>query len=406
MATTGKNTVSGFWLGVRGEIGRRRGSPVVKRGNLEPPPLSFQQERLWLAERLSPGGAAHNISMHHRLTGPLDPSSLRRAIQEIVSRHEILRTSLRLTGTEARQHIAAALEVDLALTDLSGFPEFERDMELKRLSALTTGTPFDLGTPPLWRFHLLRLHAEEHVLLRAFHHFIFDHWSGAMFQRELAALYTAFTNGEESPLRPLALQYADYTLWQRQVADASDYWHKVFAGRIERLELPLGPTPEITGGSGAGGDLSVALPEELAGALSRLSEECGVSLFVTLLAGLKALLHARSGQKDLTVCTPVSGRSRHELRHLIGYFNNIVPLRSRISGNFTVRTWLGRVGQIVLDSQAHQDVPFQKIAAIPAAERRELEAHPFFDAKHPGAPAGNGRGENGTTGHGTIEPGF
>ncbi len=364
-----------FWQGVRGAVSRRRGIAISPCRDETPIPLSYQQEGLWFAERMSPGLPVHNISMNHRLSGPLDVTALNRALDEIVRRHEALRTCLNGDGTQniAREFAPFQLE-----------PLDASDGDIEILGTELTETPFDLRSAPLWRFKLLRLSEHEHVFLKVFHHFIFDYWSGDMFQRDLTQFYSAYIKGVDSPLRELPVQYADYAIWQRAFPVQTGFWRDVFAGDIEPLQLPFA---ESLPGMKGGGFLSHSLPGDLMESIAELARKCEVSLFVAMLAGFKAMLHAQTGQEDLIVCTPVSGRERPELRRLIGYFNNIIPLRTRLRKKDSAADVIGTVGRAILARQPHQEVPFQKVAEIPAAEGVSLKRALFTMQNTPGRPA-------------------
>jgi hypothetical protein len=369
-------TTGNFWQGVRGAIHQRRGMPIPPRRDKDPVPLSFQQEGLWFAGRMSPGLTVHNLTMNHRLSGALDVPALNRALDEVVRRHEAMRTGLNEDGTQ--WIVPNMAPVSLEPMDVS-------ESEIDKLASDLASAPMELLSPPLWRFKLLRLSENEHVFLKVFHHFIFDHWSGDIFHRDLAKLYSAYASMDESPLEPLPVQYADYAIWQRSSPVDTGFWNELFAGEIEPLELPFaGGHP----GSGAGGHLSLALPTELMESVAGLAIHCGVSLFVVMLAGFKATLHAQTGQEDLIICTTVSGRTRPELRRLIGFFNNILPLRTRIMKRHSAIDVIGAVGRSILQTQPHQEVPFQKIAAVPASEGVSLKRALFTMQNTPGRPAG------------------
>ena len=386
MSDSGQNfPLPDFWQGVRGEIQRRRGSAIPRRQSDERIPLSFQQERLWFAERIAPGRSVQNLAAPMRWSGPLNIPALQRALTEILSRHEILRTSIEVNGTGTWQKIDPPQPMHLQVTDLRGLPAEVQEQQVQARAAILAETPMDLQGGPLWCVELLQIRLEENILLRVFHHFIFDYWSGEVFQWDLALLYNAFANGEDVVLPPLPVQYADYTLWQRMrnhdVGKA--FWHELFQGKIEPLLLPT-QQHSFPRGQPRGAVAMAMLPETLLAELGLFSKAHGVSLFVVLLTGFKLLLHRQSGQRDLIVCTPVAGRSRLELRRLIGYFNNIIPVRTRINGDPTLAQLLQLVSQSMLAAQPHQEVPFQTIAQFPAEEGVSLKRALFSLLNTPG----------------------
>jgi amino acid adenylation domain-containing protein len=340
---------------------------IAPRGDAGPAPLSFAQERLWVIDQLEPGSAAYTIAAGLRLRGALNVDALRRAFAEIVRRHEALRTTIvRGADGEPVQVVAPALDIDIALADLSTIPVDEREAKLAELVAAEAARPFDIAAGPLVRIHLARLADDHHALLLLLHHVVADGWSLGVLYRELGALYKAYDTGAESPLAPLAVQYPDYAAWQRAKLDASAvdaqaaWWKRQLAGLPEVLRLPTDrPRPAVASQRGA--TVPVRIPAELADAVRELSRREGTTLFMTLLAGFAALLHRYTGEADFAVGTPVAGRTRPETEALIGLFVNTLVLRADLSGGPTFRDLLARVRETTLGAFARQDVPFERL---------------------------------------------
>ncbi|HST60880.1 MAG TPA: amino acid adenylation domain-containing protein, partial [Longimicrobium sp.] len=353
--------------------------PVERDGPL---PLSFAQQRLWFIDQLDPGSAAYNMPAALRIRGALDTDALRRALDEIVARHESLRTRFAGVAGEPVQVIESSGSAALAEVDLRALPEDAREREVRALAAAEAARPFDLAAGPLLRSTLLRLGADDHALLFTMHHVVSDGWSLGVLVREVAALYDAFARGLSSPLAPLPVQYADYAVWQRawltgDVLDAQlAYWRGTLAGAPPVLELPTDrPRPAVPGARGA--THAFALPDETARALRALCRESGATLYMGLLAGLQLLLGRYAGTDDLVVGSPVANRTRLETEGLIGFFANTLTLRGDLSGDPTVRQLLGRVRETVLEAQAHQDLPFERLVEELAPER-SLQHAPLF----------------------------
>jgi len=352
---------------------------VSRDGNL---PLSFAQQRLWFFDQLEPGSSAYNISTGFRLTGPLDVAALERSLNEIVRRHEALRTSFAVVDGQPVQVIAPAERFKLALVDLQKLPEAERETEARRLASEEAQGPFDLARGPLVRAGLLRLGEREHVLLLTMHHILSDGWSMGVLFRELSVLYEAFSNGDPSPLPELPVQYADFAVWQRQwlqgevLEEQLSYWRERLGGAPPVLHLPTDrPRPAVQTYRGA--RKTLRLPNKLTDALKVLSRREEVTLFMTLLSAFKTLLCRYTGQEDIVVGSPIAGRTRPETEGLIGFFVNTLVLRSDLSGNPTFRQLLGRVREVALGAYTHQDLPFEKLVEELQPERN-LSHTPLF----------------------------
>jgi aspartate racemase len=336
---------------------------VPRNGKL---PLSFAQQRLWFLDQYEPNSSFYNIPNALRLRGPLDVAALEQSLNEIVCRHESLRTTFSMVEGEAVQVIAPSLEHSLAVVDLRDRAEGEREEEARRLVGEESRQPFDLAQGPLFRSQLLRLGEDNHVLLLTMHHIVSDGWSMGVLYRELSILYRAFVNGESCPLADLSIQYADFAVWQRkwlqgEVFDRElSYWKKQLEGIPGVLDLTADrPRPAVQ--SHRGRRQSIQLSRELAQGLKQLSRKEGVTPFMTLLAAFQTLLHRYSGQDDIVIGSPIANRNRAEIEGLIGFFVNTLVLRSNFSDNPTFRELLARVRRTTLEAYEHQDIPFEKL---------------------------------------------
>ncbi|HEX6717995.1 MAG TPA: amino acid adenylation domain-containing protein, partial [Pyrinomonadaceae bacterium] len=345
-------------------------------------PLSLAQQRLWFLDQLDPNSSVYNvlniISPQIRLHLP----TLQLTLNEIIRRHEILRTSFAVTDGQPRQVIAPTLTPPLLVVDLQNMPQSQREAESLRLAASNLQRPFDLTRAPLLRVTLLQLDEREQLLLLTMHHIITDGWSIDVFRKELRLLYQAFSLGQPSPLPPLPIQYADFAIWQRQWLQKEEldillaYWEKQLHGIPNLLELPTDRArPAVQTLRGATQTATFSL--RLSDALKTLSRQEKVSLFMTLLAAFKILLYRYTGQADILVGTPVASRSRHEIEPLIGFFVNTLVLRTDLSGNPSFRELLGRVREVTLGAYANQDLPFEQL--VNALQlRRDLSRTPLF----------------------------
>ncbi|HZW29446.1 MAG TPA: amino acid adenylation domain-containing protein [Isosphaeraceae bacterium] len=347
--------------------------PLERVGRDSSLPASFAQRRLWFFDQVDPASAAYNMPAAIRLEGPLDVAALQRALNEVVRRHEALRTTLVAEAGVPRQVIAERLELPLPVEDLSTWPEDQRQPRALRRIHEEAARPFDLARGPLVRAGLLRLAELEHIAVVVLHHGIADGWSLGVLVREVSALYEAFRSGEPSPLPEPAIQYADYAAWQRdwlqgEVLQAQlDYWAGRLAG-LPDLELPTDrPRPAVP--SQRGGLRTASLPRPLLEAVRGLGRQEGATLYMTLLAAFQVLLHRYSGQTDLAVGTPVAGRTHPELEGLIGLFVNTLVLRSDLSGDPGFRELLRRVRRTAIGAYAHQDLPFDKLVSVVQPER-------------------------------------
>ncbi len=355
---------------------------IGRRNDAGPAPLSFAQQRLWFLDQFAPGNAAYNMPDVLRLTGPLDHAALTAAINAIVGRHEILRSTFATVAEQPVQIVAPTLTLDLPLHDLSALPEAEREATALRMASNEAQQPFDLATGPLLRAQLLGMAEHDHILLLTMHHIVFDGWSRGIFFRELAAFYPAFASGQPTTLPNLPIQYADFATWQRQwLQDARldtqrAYWTKQLADAPRRLELPSDrPRPPVQ--TFRGNIHTFSISADQAEALKALGRGEGCTLFMTLLAAFGTLLARYSGQHDLLIGSPVAGRSHAELEGLIGLFLNTLVFRIDLSGNPDFRTVLRRVRNTALDAFSHQDLPFEQIVEALKLER-DLSYNPLF----------------------------
>jgi amino acid adenylation domain-containing protein len=349
-----------------------------------PPPLSFAQQRLWFLDQYTPGNPVYNVPLIMRLAGPLDVAALEAALGEIVRRHEVLRTTFATADEKPVQVVAPALGLTVAVTDLSHLPGAEREAEAQRLATAEARRPFDLASGPLVRAGLLRLGAEEHVLLLSMHHIVSDGWSLGVMMRELVTLYEAFRAGQPSRLPELPIQYADFAAWQRQwlrgdvLEEQLGYWKDKLGGDLAVLDLPS-DRPRPAAQTFRGATLGWLFPSDLVESLKALSRQEGVTLFMTLVAGFQALLLRYAGQDDVTVGTSIANRNRAEIEPLIGFFVNMLVLRTDLSGDPTFRELLHRVREVTLGAYAHQDLPFEKIVDVLRPER-DPSRTPLFQA--------------------------
>ncbi len=349
-------------------------------------PASFAQQRLWFLDQLIPSNAIYNVPTVIRLKGLLNLGALEQTFREIVCRHEALRTTFKVLDGQPQQAIAPSLTIPLSVLDLRQLSTDERETQAKGIIMAEVERPFDLSKDPLLRVMLLVLSNTEHILLLNMHHIICDDWSIGVLIRELGTLYAAFGQNQPSPLLELPLQYADYAHWQREWlqgvgADRSPlqtqlaYWRQQL-NDISMLHLPTDqPRPTIQSYQGATQFLE--LPKRLTDALQVLSQQEGVTLFMTLLAAFQTLLYRYTHQEDIAVGSPIANRNRSEIEGLIGFFVNSLVLRTHLNGNPTFQELLGRVREVTLGAYSHQDLPFEKLVENLHPERH-LSYNPLF----------------------------
>jgi amino acid adenylation domain-containing protein len=344
-------------------------------------PTSFAQQRLWFLDQLTPGSSFYNLFAATPVRWPLNVSVLERVLNEIVRRHESLRTTFAAVDGQPVQIIAPQLQIPLPVVDLRHLPPEQREAEALRLATEEAHRPFDLTRGPLIRTQLLQLGASDYVFLLTMHHIISDGWSMGVFSRELSALYSAFAMGQPSPLPDLSIQYADFAVWQRQwlqgavLEEQLGYWREQLAD-LPALQLPT-DRPRPTVQSYRGAYQSLTLPPSLNSSLKSLSQREGVTLFMTLLAAFQALLHRYTRQDEIAVGTYIANRNRAEMEDLIGFFVNSLVLRTDLSGDPSFRELLRRVQSVALGAYGHQDLPFAKLVEEIQPER-DLSRNPLF----------------------------
>lgn len=327
---------------------------------------SIDQERLWFIDQLQPGNCAYNIFSASRLRGPLDVDIMRQVVNELVARHESLRTTFAVVDGQPRQVIAPELKIPLIPIDLASLPAEQREAEALRLTTEDFATPFDLEKGPLVRIGLIRLADDDYVMHVNMHHTVTDRWSGAIFERETGLLYQALANGQPSPLPPLPIQYADYAAWQRERMQGEiyqkqvAYWKQQLAGAPYVLEVPTDYTrPPFQTFKGA--RAFATYPKHLLDALKEVCKREGVTMFMLALAAFKTLLYRYTGQDDVLVGATFANRNRPELDNLVGYLLNLLVFRTSLSGNPTFRELLLREREAAVGAFAHQDLPFGKL---------------------------------------------
>ncbi len=347
-------------------------------------PASFAQQRLWFIEQLLPGDSLYIIPLVFRLTGSLQRSHLEQSIQAIAQRHETLRTTFDVIDGQLIQAIAPTLPVPLKLANLSSFPASDRERMALDQIWQEIQQPFHLNQGPLFRVHLWQLQEAEHLLLMALHHIVFDEWSSGVLIRELGELYAAFVEGKPATLPELPIQYADFAHWQREWLQGEvlntqlHYWRQQLKD-VPILNLPganrsLAPSLQQ---SHRGSSQLLELPQQLLEALEALSQQSGVTLFMTLLAAFQTLLHRYTGQADIAIGSPIANRHRSELEGLIGFLVNSLVLRVDLANNPTFRELLAQVQEVTLAAYAHQDVPFEKLVEE-LQPVRSLGQNPLF----------------------------
>ncbi len=359
--------------------------PYQRDGSI---PLSYSQERLWFLDQFEPGGTFYNMPGVLRLEGELDVGLLERSINEIIRRHEVLRTTFSAVDGKPEQVIAPLMSLEIKRIDLIELTDERREAEIRRYLEEDIQQPFDLLLGPLVRATLLslgkaKISGEAHyILLFTLHHIVSDGWSTAILIREFIALYEAYRAGRASPLAELTVQYADYAIWQRKwlqgerLEQQVNYWKQQLAGAPAILELPADyPRPAVQSYRGA--TLYTTVSPSVTGQLQQLGRQQDATLFMVLLAAFNILLSRYSGQDDLCVGTPIANRNRLEIEGLIGFFINTLVLRTDLSGNPTFMELLTRVKAVCLGAQIHQDLPFEKLVEE-LSPVRDMSHNPLF----------------------------
>ncbi|NET03094.1 MAG: amino acid adenylation domain-containing protein [Sphaerospermopsis sp. SIO1G1] len=332
-------------------------------GNL---PLSFAQQRLWVVQQIEPDSTAYNMLEALYLKGDLNVPALAKSLNELINRHEVLRTCFPTVDEQPVQLISPPQNLSLSVENLQGLSPQEQTDQIREIGVSLASQPVDLATGPLVEFVLLQLQAQEYVLLIKMHHIIYDGWSLNIFFSELAQLYTAFSQGLPSPLPELPIQYADFAVWQRQwltddvLERQVNYWQKQLDGVPLVLELPSDrPRPPVQ--TFAGGMARFKLDQELSQRLKKLSQESDATLFITLLSAFIVLVSRYSGQLDLVVGSPIANRNNLALEKLMGFFVNNLVLRGDLSKNPTFAEFLAQMRTTTLSAYSHQDLPFESL---------------------------------------------
>ncbi|HEX5885293.1 MAG TPA: amino acid adenylation domain-containing protein, partial [Pyrinomonadaceae bacterium] len=354
---------------------------IARRNSDDPAPLSFAQQRIWFIQQLNPDNPQYNTPVGVSLKGPLNIPALERTLTEIVRRQEVFRTIFRTIDGQPAQVVLPAFDLRLTIRDLSEHPSTDRQAVAQRIIDEESARPFDFDAGPLVRFLLLRLAEDEHWLNLVTHHMVFDTWSIDIFGRELTAIYGALVEGRPLPLQDLPIQYADFSLWQRERFQGEElqrqlaYWTKKLSGAPPLLMLPSDrPRPPVQ--SYRGRIQPFSLSEDLTASLNQLSRAEGVTLFMTLMAAFQTLLHRYSGQQEIVAGTATGNRNRREMEGLIGCFINSLVFRTDFSSDPTFREVLDQVRQLSLEASANQDVPFEQVVAA-LHPKRDLSYAPL-----------------------------
>ncbi|MBD2166658.1 condensation protein [Calothrix membranacea FACHB-236] len=348
-------------------------------------PLSFSQQRLWFLDQLQPGNPALNICQFMRLSGWLNVPALEQSFQEVVKRHEALRTTFTIVDGQPLQVISPASVFTIQLVNLQELPLDKREAEVIHLAHQETQKSFDLTKDCLLRVTLLQLSETEHILLLSIHHIAADAWSIGVLIREITTLYENFSRGYPSPLPELRIQYADFAVWQHQYLQGEklgmllSYWQQQLGSQLPVLELPTDmPRPTLQTFNGA--RQCLVLSKTFSEQLKTLYQREGITLFMILLAGFKTLLYWYTGQEDIVIGTDIANRNQLETQELIGFFVNQLVLRTNLSGNLSFRELLERVREVTLDAYTYQDLPFDKLVDV-LNPVRHLARSPLFQIK-------------------------
>ncbi len=355
--------------------------PIVVESRDQPLPLSFAQQRLWFLDQLEPGRTAYVVPIAQWLRGSLQAQALQQSLQEMIHRHEILRTTFATQEGQPIQVIHPSSLTPVIWVDLTALPESKRLQQAQQLAQEDVESSFDLQRGPLLRVHLLRLSIQEHLLLLTMHHVISDAWSRAIWLHEFCTLYTGQVNNTPVTLPTLPVQYADYALWQQQwlqqVAwqEQLNYWKQQLA-ELAPLALPTDhPRPPVQ--TFQGGQQQRLISAELSQQLQKLAQQEGVTLFMLLLAAFQVLLARYTGQQDIAVGTPIANRNRQEIEGLIGFFTNTLVLRSNLADDPSFLDLLKRVRMTALEAYTHQSLPFEQVVEA-LQPQRTLQYSPLF----------------------------
>lgn len=368
----------------RGLAPAKPSSEIARRESAEAPATDLQAG-LWLLEQIDPQAGAYTVPSAARLSGPLSVGALERALDEIVRRHESLRTVFRSDGAQLQQVVRPHTRLQLECVDLSGLHESEREERARALVTESVYKPFALDRDLPFRVFLIRLAAEEHVLALNIHHIATDGYSMGVLTQELAALYGAFSQGRASPLTELPIQFGDYAAWHRErlVGETferhAEYWRRALSPPLPALDLPTDkPRPRRL--SGRGLHEQVHLPRDVTARLRSFSRMQGLTVFETLLGAFAVLLHFYSRQLHVIVGSPVANRSRTELEQLIGYFVNVLPFRIDLHGDPSFRELVQRVHEVGRRVYAHSEMAFGKVVEL-VQPVRDPSRNPIYQAE-------------------------
>ncbi|MDY6900225.1 MAG: condensation domain-containing protein, partial [Cyanobacteriota bacterium] len=355
---------------------------IFPRKNNQEAPLSFSQQQMWFLNQFEPGNPAYNRPTNISLTGTINVAVLEKSLNEIIRRHEILRTSFEEINGKPFQKINPNTTLSLPIVELSHLNSENKEIEVQKIAIEQAQQKFDLSQAPLLKAKLVRLHEQEHILLLTMHHIAFDGWSMGVLLKDLAAIYEAFLTGKTSSLPELPIQYADFAIWQKQQQQTQKlesqlkFWKKQLGGKLPVLELPT-DRPRAAVQTFRGAKHSLLLSKELSESLKATSFKENVTIFMTLLAAFQILLYRYTGKEDIIVGTPIAGRNIIETEKLIGLFINTLVLRTQLDSKQTFTELLAQVREVALGAYAHQDVPFEKLVEELHPERN-LSHNPLF----------------------------
>lgn len=340
-------------------------------------PLSAGQQRLLALELLYPNTPQYNITVAHRLMGPVDVDVLNRSIRLVLERHEVLRARYVYEAGAWLQFINELPEKPIKGIDLAHLPATKRLRKAISYVHQDLRTPFDLAEGPLNRMTLIKLADNDYVFFATIHHAACDAWSFDIFLKEITAHYEALLNQEKPDVPEISIQYADYASWQQiwlesdRAQEQLDYWKEAFKDGATPVKLPA-DHPLATKQSIEGASLSIVIPEALTEALKNLSLNEKLTPFTIFLTAFKSLLYRYTDQEELVVCAPIAGRRRMEVEPLIGYFNNLLALRTNLVPEESFKTLAERIGQQAMAASDHQEIPFEVIADMPSLRRTSL----------------------------------
>ena len=345
-------------------------------------PLSFAQQRLWFLNQLEPSSFAYSMPTAYRIHGRMNISALEKSISEVLRRHQILRTTFRSLQGQPYQVIAPEIPLQLQPINLTKLTSDKQVFEVKKQVTREAQKPFNLVEGPLFRVKLLCLSEAEYILLINMHHIVSDGWSYGILFDELKILYEAFSSGQPSPLSELPIQYADYSVWQRQWLQGKvlethlDYWQQKLGSNPPVLQLPTDYTRPLVQ-TNQGASQNITLPKKLSDSLKFLSQQSNTTIFITLLTAFQILLHRLTGQEGISIGSPIAGRNQFQIERLIGFFVNTIVLCTEISGDQSFLELLNSVREVALEAYAHQDLPFEKLVEELQPERHTSHS-PLF----------------------------